>query len=285
MRRFRCLLAFALCLILFPLPVQALDLTGLFKSKPPLTEEERKETIERIRKVQDQLMLLQDKLRALEKRKAMEEAAKAAATGAPPPVAGEINWQEIDQTTVDPGEFGLYTYLLYSGSHENQESLGSLEDLILTIETLPAASEPPAIGNRFLLPVEPRQSMVVLARRPYDFALSRAFLERLGLGGLPDGPVLVSVNGPLDPYSTDAAPPFLAVALGRQTPQRSLELAKVWHGYEKTPTPATGHALADIFWQLLDGSGPSSVTRSGGKLLVDLAPAPASPPQPAAPAK
>lgn len=276
MSRIRPLLVATLLLAVLPLPAQALDLTGLFKSKPPLTEDERKETVERIRQVQDQLKLLQDKLRALEKRKAMEAAAKAAPEGAPATVAGEVNWQEIDQTTVKPGEFGLYTYVLFAGDETDSNALGSLEDLILTIETLPPASEPPVIGNRFLLPVEAQQSTVVLARRPYDFKLSRSYLERLGLGSLPAGPVLVSLNEPLDPLALGMTPPFLAVALGRQEPRRTLALAKVWHGYEKAPASATGHPVADLFWQLLDGAGPTRVTRSGGTLLIDLTPLPAT---------
>lgn len=271
MKRTLILLMVTLPLII-PSPSRALDLSSMFKSKPPLTEDERKDTVERIRQVQDQLKLLQDKLRALEKRKAMEAAAKAAPDGSPVAVAGEVNWQEIDQTTVKPGEFGLYTYVLFAGDETDSNALGSLEDLILTIETLPPASEPPVIGNRFLLPVEPQQSTVILARRPYDFKLSRSYLERLGLGSLPAGPVLVSLNEPLDPLALEMAPPFLAVALGRQEPRRGLALAKVWHGYEKAPMAAAGHPVADLFWQLLDGAGPTRVTRSGGALLIDLAP-------------
>lgn len=275
------MIALLLCV---PFTARALDFSSMFKSKPPLTEEERKETIDRIKKVQDQLKLLQDKLRALEKRKAMEQAAKTAGEVTPETIAGEVNWQEIDQTTVNPGESGLYTYLLCAGDETDNSVLGSLEDLILTIETLPPSTEPAAIGNRFLLPVEPRQSTVVLARRPYDFKLSRSYLERLGLGSLPPGPVLVSLNVPLDPYGLDMAPPYLAVALGRQDPRRSLALLKVWHGFEKAPVTTPGHPVADLFWQLLDGAGPTRVVRSGGQLLIDLAPAPVPPQQPAPPA-
>lgn len=249
----------------------AVDLSSMFKSKPPLTETERKETLQRIRQVQEQLQLLQDKLRALEKRKAQEEAGKAGTPDAER-IAGEANWQGVDQTTVSPGEFGLYTYVLFAGGDDNRAALGGLEDLILTIETLPPAQEPPAIGNRFLLPIEPPQSAVVLARQPYDFKLSRAYLEKLGLGGLAEGPVLVSSNVPLDPYATEMAPPFVAVTLGQgQDPRRTLALAKVWHGFEKSPLASTGHPVADLFWQLLDGAGPTRVTRDGGKVLIDLA--------------
>lgn len=268
-RLFPLTIALMLCL---PMTAGALDFSSMFKSKPPLTEDERKETVDRIRQVQDQLKLLQDKLRALEKRKAMEQAAKTGAGAAPETGFAESNWQEIDQATVKPGEFGLYTYVLFAGDEADTNVLGSLEDLILTIETLPPATEPAAIGNRFLLPVEPQQSTVVLARRPYDFKLARTYLERLGLGSLPPGPVLVSLNAPLDPYGLDLAPPYLAVTLGRQEPRHSLALLKVWHGFEKAPMAAPGHPLADLFWQLLDGAGPTRVTRSGGKLLIDLAP-------------
>lgn len=268
----RCLcLSIALLLLTAPFPARALDLTELFKSKPPLTDEERRETLERIREVQDNLKLLQDKLRALEKRKALEEATRATGAVAPQTVAGEANWQALDQTTANPGEYGLYTYLLFNGSERNQAALGGLEDLILTIETLPAVTEPAAMVNRFLLPVEPPQSTVTLARRPYDFKLANVYLKRLGLGNVADGPVLVSLAVPFDPYGSDEIPPFLAVALGRQDPQRSLALAKVWHGYEKPPLSSTGHPLSDLFWQLLDGAGTTRVTRSGGLLLIDLA--------------
>ncbi|MHB8709388.1 MAG: hypothetical protein ACYC9I_10980, partial [Desulfuromonadales bacterium] len=133
-------------------------------------------------------------------------------------------------------------------------------------------TEPAAIGNRFLLPVEVQQSTVVLARRPYDFKLSRNYLERLGLSGLPNGPVLVSLATPLDPFALEMAPPFLAVVLNRQEPRRNLALAKVWHGYEKPAMAVPGHPMADLFWHLLDGAGPTRVTRTGGKLLIDLAP-------------
>lgn len=277
MNRFLALLAATLLLAAVPLPVQALDLTGMFKSKPPLTEDERKDTLERIREVQDKLKLLQDKLRVLEKRKAMEAAAKQGEAAAPRAVAGEDNWQAVDQMHVNPGEFGVYTYLLFAGSETDSAALGSLEDLILTIETLPENPGPTAIGNRFLLPVEIQQSTVVLARRPYDFKLSRSYLERLGLSSLPNGPVLVSLATPLDPFALEMAPPFLAVVLNRQDSQRNLALARVWHGYEKPALTAPGHPMADLFWQLLDGAGPTRVTRSGGRLLVDLAPAIAVP--------
>jgi hypothetical protein len=264
------LLTAALLLAVTTLPAAALDLSEIFKTKPPLNEEERKETIERIKDVQEKLRLLQDKLRVLEKRKAQEAAFRTASGTALEPVAGEINWQAVDQTTTDPGEFGLYTYLLYNGSDSDSAALGGLEDLILTIETLPASQEPPAIGNRFLLPVEPSQSTVALARRPYDFKLSRTYLDRLGLTDFGPGPVLVSLDQPLDPYGSGEVPAFLAVFIGEQSPQSHLALAKTWHGYEKSPLAADGHPLAELFWKLLDGRGPTRVSREGGRLLLDL---------------
>lgn len=273
MNRIPTLFAIALLLAIQPLPAHALEPGGMFKSKSPSTEDDRRDTIERIKAVQDQLKLLQDRLRALEKRKALESSAEqpddperqaAAAT--------DPNLQEIDRLHLKPGGFGVYTYLLFSGSEADRTNLDSLKELILFIESLPPSAEPATIGSRFLLPVEPRQSSVVLARRPYDFKLSRNFLGRLGLNDLPAGPVLVSLNEPLDPYALDIAPPFLAVALGHPDPRRSRNLAKVWHGYEKPPLAAAGHPLADLFWQLLDGAGPTRVTRTGGSLLIDLAP-------------
>jgi len=265
-------------LLALPLrPARALDFTGMFKPKPPLAEDERKETIERIREGQDRLKLLQDKLRSLEKRRALEATAQTGGV-APEAVAGEINWQAIDQATTNPGEFGLYTYLLFAGSETDRSALESLKDLILTIEALPETTEPASIGNRFLVPIAPQQTTVILARRPYDFKLSRSYLERLGLTCLPDGPVLVSLTEPLDPRGLERVPPFLAVALGRQDPQRSLMLSRIWHGYEKSPLPTSGHPLAELFWQLVDGTGSTKITRNGDMLLIDLAPATAAVP-------
>ncbi|MCM2265211.1 MAG: hypothetical protein NDI73_08455 [Desulfuromonadales bacterium] len=277
MSRIRSLLVVILLTSVLPTPVLGLDLTQIFTPKPLPAGDERKETIERIRETQDRLRLLQDKLRSLEKRRALEAAAQAGVVESET-AAGESNWQAIDQATLKPGEFGLYTYLLYAGNGSDRAAREAMEDLILTIEALPENPEPAIIGNRFLVPTTALQSTVILARRPYDFKLSRSYLERLGLTGLPDGPVLVSLNEPLDPFGRDMAPPFLAVALGRQDPQWSLMLSRVWHGYEKSPLPATGHPLADLFWQLVDGTGSTNITRNGGKLLIDLAPATAAVP-------
>jgi len=273
MNRYLLLLIVGLPLAVLPLPALAFDFTGLFKSKPPAVEDERQETLAQIREAQDQLMLLQYKLRTLDKRKAKDEAAAQRGKGSQAQSgAGESNWQEVDQQHLKPGLAGVYTYLLYEGGENGAAVPDNLEDLILTIEKLPANADPPVIGNRFLLPVAPQQSMVVLARRPYDFKLSHAYLERLELGNLPDGPVLVSLAEPLDPFGLEPVPPFLAVALGHQELRRSIALAKVWHGYEKSPLPSVGHPLNDLFWQLVDGAGPIRVTRNGSRLLINLAP-------------
>lgn len=271
MSRIRSLLVVILLTSVLPTPALGLDFTQIFTPKPLPAVDERKETIERIRETEGQLKLLRDKLRSLEKRRALDTAAAAGADFEA--VAGEVNWQAIDRTALNPGEFGLYTYLLYAGDGAGHSAREELEDLLQTIEALPEQTGPAIIVNRFLVPIAPQQTTVILARQPYDFKLSRACLERLGLTGLPEGPVLVSLNEPLDPFGRDMAPPFLAVALGRQDPQWSLMLARIWHGYEKSPLPATGHPLADLFWQLIDGTGSTRITRNGGKLLIDLAPA------------
>lgn len=265
-------LVLLLAAVVSPLPSPAFELGEMFKSKPPLTEQERRDTIERIKSVQDNLKLLQEKLRVLERRKAQEAAAARSEEPKSQPVAGEINWQAVDQNTVGPGDFGVYTYLLYNGSDTDAAALGSLEDLILTVETLAPLTEPAALGNRFLLPVEPLQSSVALVRRPYDFKLARTYLDRLGLGPLAAGPVLVSLAEPLDPYGMSEPPPFLAVVLGRQEPARNLALAKLWHAASKPSFETAGHPLAELFWQLLDGAGAVSVAKAGSRLRVDLAP-------------
>lgn len=274
MNRYLPLPIVGLLLVVLPLPALAFDFIGLFKSKPPMVEDEREETIVQIREAQDQLMLLQYKLRTLEKQKVQKEA--AGRQGKAPQAqsgTGESNLQEVDQQHLNPGLAGVYTYLLYNGEETDTATPENLEDLILAIEKLPENTDPPVIGNRFLRPVIAQQSLVVLARRPYDFKLARTYLERLGLGSLPDGPVLVSLTEPLDPYGKEMLPPFLAVALGNHELRRSIALAKVWHGYEKPPLPSTGHPLNDLFWQLVDGAGPIRVIRNGSRLLIDLAPA------------
>lgn len=271
MRHARTLPVIILLTAILPAQASGLDFPKGFTAKSLPPADERRETIERIRETEDQLRLLQGRLRAIEKRRAVETAASSG-TAAPESAAGEVNWQAIDQSNVNPGEFGLYTYLLYAGDGAAHSAREEVEDLLLAIESLPERTEPTGIGNRFLVPIAPRQATVILARQPYDFRLSRACLERLGLVGLPEGPVLVSLNEPLDPFEREMAPPFLAVALGRQDPQWGPALVRIWHGYEKSPLPATGHPLADLFWQLIDGTGSTNVSRKGGKLLIDLAP-------------
>ena len=54
----------------------------------------------------------------------------------------QVNWTPVDETTTSPGEFGLYTYLLFKGETTNNSAVGLLEDFILTIETLPVQEIP-----------------------------------------------------------------------------------------------------------------------------------------------
>lgn len=250
----------------------AMALLGLGGSKE-LDEKERQETIERIDDIQGKLKLLQDKLKALERRKAAKEAAeRAAKTGeAVPAEPLLVNWLPIDETVNNPGNFGLYTYLLYIGDPEDISAIGSLEDLILTIETLPASDIPESLANRFLVPVEQPQSTINLGRQPYDFDLSKAYLDRLQLReSLPKGPVLVSVTEPIDPYAQGDTPAFLAVSFGRQKPGRALELAKIWHNQEKPAIVPTGHPVSELFWGLLNGTGTVRVSRFDQRLLMEL---------------
>ena len=257
-----------LLLLLTVIPSTA-GLTDLFTPKE-LDETERKETIERIDSIQEKLKLLQDKLRALERRKAVKnEAQKATGSFAADPV--HINWQPVDETTTDPGDFGLYTYLLFKGELSDSSAVGTLEDFILTIETLPKNDIPGGLANQFLIPVEKPQSLVNLGRQPYDFKLNNTYLQRLELqDNLPSGPILVSMREPIDPYGMDGIPAFLAVSLGRQTPQRALELARIWHQQEKDAIISKGHPISDLFWELVDGAGPTQITRYQQRLLVEL---------------
>lgn len=261
----------ALILLFFALPAFA-DLNDLFGTKE-LDDSERKETIERIDTIQEKLKLLQDKLRALERRKAAKESAQkaqqTAGTIASSPV--NINWLPIDETITDPGDFGLYTYLLFKGEVSDSAAVGALEDFILTIETLPANDIPAGLANRFLVPVEKPQSTINLGRRPYDFKLNEAYLTRLALqDNLANGPILVSLRQPLDPYGSGDVPAFIAVSFGRQTPQRALSLAQVWHGQEKDAIVSKSHPVADLFWQIIDGAGPTQVARYQEHVLVAL---------------
>lgn len=258
-----------LLITILPATAGLSDLLG----KKELDETERQETIERIDSIQEKLKLLQDKLRALERRKAAKETALKAdqVSGSIPAAPVQINWQPIDVETTNPGEFGLYTYLLFKGEMLDNAAVGTLEDFILTIETLPENDIPSGLGNRFLVPVEKPQSMVSLGRQPYDFKLNKVYLDRLQLqDNLPDGPVLVSMRQSLDPFSQDALPAFLAVSVGRQTPQRALELAKIWHSQEKDAITVKDHPVSALFWEVIDGAGPTQVVRYQQRTLVAL---------------
>lgn len=265
-----CALLTALIILCSALPAAA-GLNDMF-GKKEIDETERAETIEKIQSIQEKLQLLQEKLRVLERRKAYKEAAKKAdelGTADIPNV--QINWLGVDETTFKPVDAGVYTYLLFNGELSDTAAVGALEDFILTIETLPANEVPVEKANRFLLPVEPSQSSVSLGRQPYDFNLNKAYLRRLMLDNtLPNGPVLVSTTQALDPYGADQAPVTLAIALGRQSPQRSLELAKIWHQHESTGTNDDSAQISKLFWELIEDAGPTSVTRQGDKIQVEL---------------
>lgn len=269
--RFRtCIFLSGLLLLLTAIPAAGLD--DLF-GKKELDETERKETIERIDSIQEKLKLLQDKLRVLERRKTAQEAAQKTdvSTGAISAVPVQINWQPIDESTTNPGEFGLYTYLLFKGELSDTSSVGTLEDFILTIETLPGNDIPASLANRFLVPVEKPQSIVSLGRQPYDFKLNETYLRRLGLqDNLPVGPILVSMRKPLDPYGSANQPGFLAVSLGRQTPQRALELAKIWHQQEIDALSGKEDMVSTLFWKIIEGAGPTQVTHYQQRTLIAL---------------
>lgn len=260
-----------LILLLSALPAFA-GINDLFVKKE-LDETERQETIERIDSIQEKLKLLQDKLRALERRKAAKSAAQKSeqAAGALSATPVQINWQPIDDSVTNPGEYGLYTYLLFKGDLSDSSAVGALEDFILTIETLPENDIPEGLANRFLVPVEKPQSTISLGRQPYDFKLNKAYLSRLALQDqLSNGPILVSLRQPLDPYATGQSPAFLAVSFGRQNPQRALELAKIWHSQEKDALSNKSHPTSDLFWQLIDGAGPTQVVRYQEHILLVL---------------
>ena len=260
---------FILLLTISPVAAGLNDLFG----KKEVDETERKETIERIDSIQEKLKLLQDKLRVLERRKAAKDASQKAdgATGSISAIPAQVNWQPVDETTSDPGEYGLYTYLLFKGELSDTPAVGILEDFILTIETLPEHDIPAGLANRFLVPVEKPQSMVNLGRQPYDFKLNDTYLRRLELqDNLPNGPILVSLREPLDPYGLGDVPTFLAVSLGHQTPQRALELAKIWHKQEKETVTVAGHPVSALFWELIDGVGPTQVARYQQRILLAL---------------
>ena len=268
----RWLLLTALILLLGALPTFAAvnDLFG----KKELDETERQETLERIDSIQEKLQLLQDKLRVLERRKAAKSATQNSEQVSTllPAKPVQINWQPIDNSVTNPGDFGLYTYLLFKGDLSDTGAVGALEDFILTIETLPENDIPASLANRFLVPVEKPQSTVNLGRQPYDFKLNQAYLSRLALQDqLSSGPILVSLHEPLDPYGTDRSPAFLAVSFGHQNPQRALELARIWHEQEKDAINNKNHPMSDLFWELIDGAGPTQVVRYQDHILLALA--------------
>lgn len=265
------LLLTTLFLLLSVLPAFA-GLNDLFGTKE-LDEKEREETIERIDSINEKLKLLQEKLRALERRKASKEAAQKAEqiSGALSATPLQVNWQPVDETVANPGDYGLYTYLLFKGDLSDRAAVGALEDFILTIETLPTNDVPPGLANRFLVPVEKPQSTVSLGRQPYDFKLNETYLRRLALQDkLSNGPILVSLRQPIDPYGSGDVPAFLAVSFGRQSPQRALELAKIWHEQEKDTIANKIHPTADLFWELIDGAGTAQVARYQERILVAL---------------
>jgi len=250
----------------------AATLGDLF-GKQEVDEAEREETIERIQSIQEKLELLQDKLRALERRKAVKQAAQKAeeTEGVISATPVQINWTPVEETTTDPGEFGMYTYLLFKGELSNNAAIGILEDFILTIETLPENDIPPVLANRFLVPVEKPQSLVNLGRQPYDFKLNETYLKRLGVpGDLPNGPILVSMREPIDPYADDDVPLYLAVSLGHQTPERAAELARTWNQQERDPVADAEHPVSKLFWQIIDGAGPTKVQRNQQRITVSL---------------
>lgn len=248
----------------------AAALNDLFSTKEP-DEKERKETLQKIDSIQEKLKLLQDKLRALERRKAAKDSTQGSQDGEGATlISPPGNWQPINELTTDPGQYGLYTYLLFKGDLSDTAAVGVLEDFILTIETLPENDVPSTLANRFLVPVEKPQSTVNLGRQPYDFRLNEQYLRRLELhNNLPSGPILVSTREPIDPYGNDEVPAFIAVSFGRQSPQKALELAKVWHRQEKDPasgaTPVSG-----LFWEIIDGAGPTVVAHYQQRILVAL---------------
>ena len=261
----------ALLLLLITLPAFA-GINDLFVKKE-LDETEREETIERIDSIQEKLKLLQDKLRALERRKAAKTAAQKSeqVAGSLSATPVQINWQPVDDSVTNPGDFGLYTYLLFKGDLSDSSAVGALEDFILTIETLPENDIPAGLANRFLVPVEKPQSTITLGRQPYDFKLNEAYLSRLALQDqLSNGPILVSLRQPLDPYGTVQSPAFLAVSFGRQKPQRALELAKIWQNQEKDAISNKSHPTSDLFWELIDGAGPTQVVRYQEHILLVL---------------
>ena len=263
----RALVGKFLLVLLLATATPAMAVFGLFEDKP-VDEQERIETMEKIQDVQQKLKLLQEKLKVLERRKAAKEAGDQATI--PADLLAPTNWQAIDETTINPGEFGTYTYLLFVGDLEDTAAVGLLEDLILTIETLPAVDIPTNVGNRFLVPVEEPQSMVPLGRQPYNFKLSTAYLKRFGLELMDKGPILVTTAVPIDPYATGAMPDFLVVNLRTLTPEKNRTLLDRWHQYEKSPAEINGYSLATLSLELLNGTGATLVDRNDNRVLIDF---------------
>jgi hypothetical protein len=269
-----CFISFTLlisCILIFSVMPATAGLNDLF-GKKEIDETERTETIERIQSIQEKLKLLQDKLRVLERRKAAKNAAqRASELGGPATAPAQANWFPVDETDIEPEAAGIYTYLLFKGDISNTSALGALEDFILTIETLPVNEIPAGLANRFLLPAEKPQSTISLGRRPYDFKLNEAYLGRLNLhDNLPDGPVLVSMKVPVDPYGVGDVPAFMAVSFGRQSPQRALDLAKIWHKQESSMISSNVSPVSELFWELIDGAGPIQVARDKNRIQVVL---------------
>lgn len=259
-----------LCLaigLLFPAaPAEAV--LGLFEDQV-VTEEDRAETVERIQDVQEKLKLLQEKLRVLEQRKAAEETGE---TGVAVGKSQEVNWQEVNETLIDPGPFGVYTYLLFAGDPEDRQAVGTLEDVILTIETLAKSQVPTTLRNRFLVPLEQPMSSVDLGRQPYDFDLSQAYLHRFGLTDAGTGPLLISSPDPVDPYATGELPPSLTVFPGQRTSTSLQSLLQNWHQYEQIPSHVGIHPLGDLFLALLKNAGPTQVNHADERLVIKFAP-------------
>ena len=75
---------------------------------------------------------------------------------------------------------------------------------------------------------------------------------------------------PVDPYADDDVPPYLAVSLGHQTPEKAAELARTWNQQEKNPVENPEHPVAGLFWQIIDGAGPIEVQRNQQRITVSL---------------
>jgi hypothetical protein len=270
-RRFS-IFVFFIPFLMLVTPLQAASLGDLF-GQEELDEEERQETIERIQTIQEKIQLLQDKLQALERRKAAEEAAKKQTEieGTIPETPLQVNWTPVDNTTIQPGDFGIYTYLLFQGDISDQAAVGVLEDFILTIETLPENKVPSRFGNRFLVPVEKPQSVVNLGRQPYDFKLNQSYLERLGINDVfAQGPILVSSPRAIDPYGSGEVPLFMAVSLGQQPANRNFELAKVWNRQARDEMRPPEQTVSELFWQIIDRAGPTQVVKNQNQIIVTL---------------